>query len=110
MLVPHGQLAVFGPEHNAPQMPLEGSPIRLQTVAQARRLWSLLYLELFSQCEWRMPVGLSELAVKGSDGNGSTIACKSACAALNQPQYYCTGAFNTPETFPSTNYSKIFKD
>ncbi|TXG58414.1 hypothetical protein EZV62_016243 [Acer yangbiense] len=50
----------------------------------------------------------SELAVKGSDG--STIACKSACAALNQPQYCCTGAFNTPETCPPTNYSKIFKD
>ncbi|KAK0584468.1 hypothetical protein LWI29_013761 [Acer saccharum] len=50
----------------------------------------------------------SELAVKGSDG--STIACKSACVAFNQPRYCCTGAFKTPKTCPPTNYSKIFKD
>uniref|UniRef100_A0A2N9IR90 Thaumatin-like protein n=1 Tax=Fagus sylvatica TaxID=28930 RepID=A0A2N9IR90_FAGSY len=50
----------------------------------------------------------AELAVKGSDG--SVIACKSACLALNQPQYCCTGNFGTPGTCPPTNYSKIFKD
>ncbi|XP_010056282.2 thaumatin-like protein 1 [Eucalyptus grandis] len=50
----------------------------------------------------------SELAVKGSDG--SIVACKSACLALNQPQYCCTGAYGTPATCPPTNYSKIFKD
>ncbi|KAK4840998.1 hypothetical protein QYF36_023493 [Acer negundo] len=50
----------------------------------------------------------SELAVKGSDG--STIGCKSACAAFNQPQYCCTENFNTPETCPPTNYSKFFED
>ncbi|KAJ4705020.1 Thaumatin [Melia azedarach] len=50
----------------------------------------------------------SELAVKGSDG--SVIACKSACAALNQPQYCCTGAFGTAETCPPTKYSMIFKN
>ncbi|KAK7842435.1 thaumatin-like protein 1 [Quercus suber] len=49
----------------------------------------------------------SELAVKGPDG--SVIACKSACLALNQPQYCCTGAFGTPATCPPTNYSMIFK-
>ncbi|KAK3187886.1 hypothetical protein Dsin_027447 [Dipteronia sinensis] len=50
----------------------------------------------------------SELSVKGSDG--STIACKSACVALNQPQFCCTGEFGTAATCPPTNYSKIFKD
>ncbi|KAI3917182.1 hypothetical protein MKX01_003631 [Papaver californicum] len=48
-----------------------------------------------------------ELSVKPG---GSVIACKSACEALQQPQYCCTGSFNTPETCPPTNYSKIFKD
>ncbi|KAL4605633.1 hypothetical protein ACB092_09G044000 [Castanea dentata] len=48
-----------------------------------------------------------ELQVKGSDG--SVLACKSACTAFNQPQYCCTGAFNTPKTCPPTNYSRIFK-
>ncbi|KAJ4850947.1 Thaumatin-like protein 1 [Turnera subulata] len=48
-----------------------------------------------------------ELAVKGPDGG--VIACKSACLALNQPQYCCTGAYGTPQTCPPTNYSKIFK-
>ncbi|MQJ84067.1 hypothetical protein EI014_25165, partial [Escherichia coli] len=37
----------------------------------------------------------SELQLKGSDGN--VIACKSACLALNQPQYCCTGDFGTPD-------------
>ena len=50
----------------------------------------------------------TELQVKGSDG--SVIACKSACTAFNEPQYCCTGAFNTPQTCPPTNYSKIFED
>ncbi|GMY24966.1 thaumatin-like protein 1 [Fagus crenata] len=50
----------------------------------------------------------AKLQVKGSDG--SVIACKSACTAFNEPQYCCTGAFNTPQTCPPTNYSKIFED
>ncbi|OVA17942.1 Thaumatin [Macleaya cordata] len=49
-----------------------------------------------------------ELSVKGS--NGSTIACKSACLAFNQPQYCCTGAYGSPQTCLPTNYSKIFKN
>ncbi|KAI3837988.1 hypothetical protein MKW92_038635 [Papaver armeniacum] len=48
-----------------------------------------------------------ELSVMGAAGN--VIACKSACEALRQPQYCCTGAHNIPETCPPTNYSKIFK-
>ncbi|EOY07992.1 Thaumatin-like protein 1a [Theobroma cacao] len=48
-----------------------------------------------------------ELQVKGSDG--AVIACKSACLAFNQPQYCCTGAYNSPNTCQPTIYSKIFK-
>jgi hypothetical protein len=50
----------------------------------------------------------ADLQVKGSDG--SVIACKSACTAFNQPQYCCTGAYNTPETCPPTSYSMIFEN
>ncbi|XP_021657667.2 thaumatin-like protein 1b [Hevea brasiliensis] len=50
----------------------------------------------------------TQLAVKGSDG--SIIACKSACEEFNQPEYCCTGNFNTPETCKPTNYSMIFKN
>uniref|UniRef100_A0A8D8R575 Thaumatin-like protein 1 n=1 Tax=Cacopsylla melanoneura TaxID=428564 RepID=A0A8D8R575_9HEMI len=49
-----------------------------------------------------------ELQAKGSDGR--VVACKSACLAFNQPQYCCTGSFNTPATCPPTKYSKYFKD
>ncbi|KAI3871746.1 hypothetical protein MKX03_011170 [Papaver bracteatum] len=49
-----------------------------------------------------------ELSVK--DAGGNVVACKSACLALQQPQYCCTGSFNTAETCPPTNYSKIFKE
>ena len=42
--------------------------------------------------------------------DGRVIACKSACLALNQPQYCCAGAFSTPATCPPTNYSMIFKN
>ncbi|XP_061336682.1 thaumatin-like protein 1b, partial [Gastrolobium bilobum] len=49
----------------------------------------------------------AELQMKGSDG--SAIACKSACLALNQHQYCCTGDFNTAEKCPPTKYSDIFK-
>ncbi|KAL4605618.1 hypothetical protein ACB092_09G042700 [Castanea dentata] len=50
----------------------------------------------------------AELQVKGSDG--SVIACKSACIAFNQPRYCCTGANNTLETCPPTDYSWIFEN
>ncbi|XP_042501201.1 thaumatin-like protein 1b [Macadamia integrifolia] len=50
----------------------------------------------------------AELAVKRTDG--TTVGCKSACGALGSPEYCCSGAHNTPETCPPTNYSKIFKD
>ncbi|MQK89917.1 hypothetical protein EI007_25835, partial [Escherichia coli] len=49
----------------------------------------------------------SELQLKGSDGN--VIACKSACLALNQPQYCCTGDFGTADKCPPTKYSQIIE-
>ncbi|KAJ7976882.1 Thaumatin-like protein [Quillaja saponaria] len=49
-----------------------------------------------------------QLQVKGSDG--SVIACKSACLAFNEPQYCCTGAHNTLETCPPSDYSKAFEE
>ncbi|KAG6433989.1 hypothetical protein SASPL_105608 [Salvia splendens] len=49
----------------------------------------------------------TELAVRG--GNGAVVGCKSACLALNQPQYCCTGAYSSPATCKPTSYSQIFK-
>ncbi|CAI0469340.1 unnamed protein product [Linum tenue] len=49
-----------------------------------------------------------QLAVKGPDG--TVISCKSACLALNEPRYCCSGDLNTPEKCPPTEYSKLFKD
>jgi len=47
-------------------------------------------------------------AVDGSDGNA--IACKSACFALNQPEYCCPGSFASPDKCPLNVYSVIFKN
>lgn len=47
------------------------------------------------------------LQVKGSAGN--VIACKSACEAFNQPQYCCTGAYNSADKCKSNQYSQFFK-
>ncbi|XP_050209278.1 pathogenesis-related thaumatin-like protein 3.5 [Mercurialis annua] len=41
--------------------------------------------------------------------NGRVVACKSACAAYNTPQYCCTGAYGSPQTCKPTGFSKIFK-
>ncbi|CAN0879843.1 Thaumatin-like protein 1a [Linum grandiflorum] len=50
-----------------------------------------------------------QLAVTNG-ASGSVVACKSACLALNEPKYCCSGEFNTPEKCPATEYSKVFKD
>ncbi|KAK1390855.1 Thaumatin-like protein/pathogenesis related protein-5 [Heracleum sosnowskyi] len=49
----------------------------------------------------------NDLALKNQ--GGATIGCKSACLAFNQPQYCCTGAYNSPGTCKPTNYSQFFK-
>lgn len=38
---------------------------------------------------------------------GAIIGCKSACDALNKPQYCCTGAY--AKNYKPTNYSIYFK-
>ncbi|KAG2319705.1 hypothetical protein Bca52824_012918 [Brassica carinata] len=48
----------------------------------------------------------NELSVRNG---GSVVACKSACAAFDKPEFCCTGQFNQPETCPPTDYSRIFK-
>ncbi|XP_074270486.1 thaumatin-like protein 1b [Silene latifolia] len=48
-----------------------------------------------------------ELALVGAGGRA--IGCKSACFALGQPQYCCTGGYGSPSTCPPTVYSKYFK-
>ncbi|PON97444.1 Thaumatin [Trema orientale] len=48
-----------------------------------------------------------ELAVKG--GDGSVIACRSACLAFDQSQYCCRDEFNSPNTCKPSEYSRLFK-
>lgn len=40
--------------------------------------------------------------------NGKTVACKSACLAMNTDQYCCRGRFGTPETCKSSNWPKNY--
>lgn len=42
--------------------------------------------------------------------NGRVIACNSACNAFHTDEYCCTGAYNSPNTCPNSDYSKFFKD
>ncbi|MBA0653340.1 hypothetical protein Goklo_020528, partial [Gossypium klotzschianum] len=48
----------------------------------------------------------SELKVV--NGN-ETVACKSACSALGEPQYCCSGEYGSPATCQPTSYSQFFK-
>ncbi|KAL5704874.1 hypothetical protein ACHQM5_023239 [Ranunculus cassubicifolius] len=41
---------------------------------------------------------------------GEVVACKSACAAFNTPEYCCTGDHATPATCSPTQYSAMFKN
>ena len=51
----------------------------------------------------------SELKVTSTADGGESVACKSACAALDQDQYCCRGAYGTPDTCKPSKYSQIFK-
>ncbi|XP_002510340.3 pathogenesis-related thaumatin-like protein 3.5 [Ricinus communis] len=42
--------------------------------------------------------------------SGSVVACKSACAAFNAPEFCCTGDQSTPQTCSPTQYSALFKN
>ncbi|KAK4771539.1 hypothetical protein SAY87_032071 [Trapa incisa] len=50
----------------------------------------------------------TELRVASSDGSDA-LACKSACEAFQQPEYCCSGAYNTPQTCKPSSYSELFK-
>ncbi|KAJ8772699.1 hypothetical protein K2173_027876 [Erythroxylum novogranatense] len=41
---------------------------------------------------------------------GSVVACKSACAAFNAPEFCCTGDHGTPDTCSPSQYSAMFKN
>ncbi|EOX90842.1 Pathogenesis-related thaumatin superfamily protein isoform 3, partial [Theobroma cacao] len=43
--------------------------------------------------------------VDGTEG----VACKSACDALGDPKYCCSGAYATPNTCKPSSYSEFFK-
>ncbi|KAI8071688.1 thaumatin [Gongronella butleri] len=43
------------------------------------------------------------------DGSGNYVSCQSACSATNNPQYCCTGNYNTPATCPSNQFSQAVK-
>ncbi|KAL2456444.1 thaumatin-like protein 3 [Forsythia ovata] len=50
-----------------------------------------------------------ELQVTDSS-SGSVVACRSACAAFNTPEFCCTGEHSTPATCSPTQYSQMFKN
>lgn len=41
--------------------------------------------------------------------NSTVVACKSACEALKEDQYCCSGAYATPDTCKPSSYSEVFK-
>ncbi|TQD73185.1 hypothetical protein C1H46_041273 [Malus baccata] len=49
----------------------------------------------------------SELKVTASEEG---VACKSACEALGEPQYCCSGPYATPDTCIPSSYSQFFKN
>ncbi|KAL0432451.1 UNVERIFIED_CONTAM: putative 1-acyl-sn-glycerol-3-phosphate acyltransferase 4 [Sesamum latifolium] len=44
------------------------------------------------------------------DDGGDVVACKSACAAFNTPEFCCTGEHSTSATCSPTPYSQMFKN
>lgn len=44
------------------------------------------------------------------DGAGAVVACKSACAQFNTPEFCCTGEHATPDKCGPTGYSRVFKN
>ncbi|XP_010246990.1 PREDICTED: pathogenesis-related protein 5 [Nelumbo nucifera] len=44
-----------------------------------------------------------------TDTGNNVVACKSACAAFNTPEFCCTGDHSTPQTCSPTQYSEMFK-
>ncbi|CAN8275994.1 unnamed protein product [Cochlearia groenlandica] len=42
-------------------------------------------------------------------GTKNPVGCMSACEALNQPKYCCSGEYSSPDKCKPTNYSMVFK-
>ncbi|KAL8166057.1 hypothetical protein V2J09_007556 [Rumex salicifolius] len=55
------------------------------------------------------PPELKVIDPAASGGVGTAVACRSACAAFNTPEFCCTGEHSTPETCSPTHYSEMFK-
>ncbi|KAK3024440.1 hypothetical protein RJ639_042972 [Escallonia herrerae] len=51
----------------------------------------------------------SELRVNRDGGGGEVVACKSACLALGDPRFCCSGAYATPAMCKPTSFSEYFK-
>ncbi|KAE8713191.1 Thaumatin-like protein 1 [Hibiscus syriacus] len=49
-----------------------------------------------------------DLVVPGSDGN--TIACNSTCDVFGNPEFCCTGDFDSAETCEPSEFSMVFKE
>lgn len=65
-----------------------------------------------NNCPEELKLRLSNSDVDGGSGDGrgqSVVGCKSACLALNKPEYCCSGSFNDPNVCKPTDYSKVFK-
>ncbi|KAI4386815.1 hypothetical protein MLD38_004715 [Melastoma candidum] len=43
------------------------------------------------------------------EGDGMSVACKSACEAFGDAQYCCSGSYSTPSTCKPSAYSEFFK-
>ncbi|KAK4786954.1 hypothetical protein SAY86_010787 [Trapa natans] len=61
--------------------------------------------DLNTACPKELRVLPASTGGSGSEG----IACMSACEAFQQPQYCCSGAYNTPKTCSPSSYSELFK-
>lgn len=53
----------------------------------------------------------SDLRVMSDEDGGGrrAVACRSACAAFNSPQYCCSGEYGSPDTCKPSSYSAVFK-
>lgn len=51
----------------------------------------------------------AELQVVGEGPGAGVVACRSACAAFDSPEYCCTGDHSSPSTCSPTTYSQMFK-
>lgn len=50
-----------------------------------------------------------KMTATATSSDTTTVACKSACEALKEDQYCCSGAYATPDTCKPSTYSEVFK-